>query len=252
MTHNGYVSPDEIAADVHGAVGDPKGDRFSEGFMLSQIQQALTELAYNTYFDERTAIIPINGCQTLDLPNGMFCIDKIFTFNGNECGGTNQNVVWWAKDWTLEGKVGFKEQQGENPANPIIEDQTFATTMGRVLYYNTLHGKLMLSTACLAFDNIFLKYRGLGVDFGSSPCIPHYLRQAVKDWVTIQCLTHKQWDAKDATVTMALREANASYYGNGGNRPGTKLEAKRRVMALDIKAQNDISKYLSELSLNIF
>lgn len=253
MTHTGYVSADEIMADVYGLVGDPGGDRFSDGFMLSQIQQALTELAYDTYFDERTAIIPINRCTTLDLPVGMFNIDKVFVFNGNECSNSNTRVVWWAKGWVRKGAGrGYKEQQGQNHDDPIMEDVMFSPDVGTLLYWNTLNGKLMLSDACAGFDNVFLKYRGLGCDFKSAPCIPHYLREAVKNMTAIAALKHR-FAEDPSRWGVVLETVKRDHFGNGSfSNPGTWVQAKRRVVATDSKARDDISKYLSQLSLNIF
>lgn len=249
MTFTGFVSANEIMADVYGAVGDPKGARFSDGFMISQIQQALAEMGMTTLFEERLWTHEIDGHTELDLPSGVVNIDKLFVFFGNECTASSSQPVWWMKDWFRTGAAQFKEQKGADNNNFIMEDVMYNTTAGQVLGYNTLNGKLMLTNACLAYEKVMMKYRGLGCDFGSAPAIPHVLRQAVKDWVILECLKHKQWDAVDARVTQAMREAKESYYGNGSiTRPGSWLAARRVVMSMDIKAQNDLSKYLSGLS----
>jgi hypothetical protein len=80
-----YVSPNEIIADVSQIVVDEALHDFTYGYWLSQIEQGLSEIAFDSFFDKKhfTALIPSN--LKVPLPDDFYVAEQVFLFNGNEC-----------------------------------------------------------------------------------------------------------------------------------------------------------------------
>jgi|JI10StandDraft_1071094.scaffolds.fasta_scaffold328623_2 hypothetical protein len=243
----GYVSPNEILADVTSFIDDEQVKQLSEGFHLSSIQKAMSELAFDTLFDERVFTAPV-GNLIIPLPDGLFNIDRVYLYNGTECNKGTARKVWMARNFNRNGG-SFKEQQGRNGGDPFLEDTV--SNPGSILYYNTRAGFLMLSDACASGQSVMVEYRGMGVKIGDAPIVPHQFRRAVTDWVTweaLKVLKARGWPpAKDLMVDIK----RDLFGGNGPLEVGSWKQAKRRAQSIDIGARNDIRKYLSNLSLKI-
>lgn len=246
---SGYVSPDEIMADVTSFIDDEGMKQLSEGFHLSSIQKALSELAFDTYFDQRLFTAPVPDCLKVDLPDGLFNIEHVYLYNGSDCNVAGRRKVWYARNYTRFGGGTFKEQQGLNGGDPFMEDTTARS--GEIPYYNAKGGVLMLSGACKGYENVLVEYRGMGCPIGETPFIPHMFRRAVTDWVTweaLKVLKARGWAPAQSLLVDVKRDL---FGGNGPLEVGSWMEAKRRARAIDIGARNDIAKYLSNLSLKI-
>ena len=244
---NGYVSPDEIFSEVTMMIGDEPAKELSYGFYMGSMQKALSELAFDTYFDQRAWSTPITDL-TLEMPNGLWNIEQVFVFNGDDCSASNMANVYQARGFTRYAKGTFKEQRGIM-RDPLMESTTYHA--GSLLFYNTLSPYIMLSDACAGYQNLMLRYRGMGCVIGEAPIIPAYLRQAVTDYCVFTAL--KVLKARGIAVAAGLLQdvKRDLYAGNGPMDPGSWLAAKRRVQTVDIKAKNDYAKYMSHLSLNL-
>lgn len=244
---NGYVSPDEIFSEVTMMIGDEPAKELSYGFHLGSMQKALSELAFDTYFDQRVWSTPITDL-TLTMPDGLWNIEQVFVYNGDDCSATNLANVYEARGFTRYAKATFKEQRGIMH-DPLMESTT--RHAGSLLFYGTLNPYIMLSDACGGYGNLLLKYRGMGCVIGEAPIIPAYLRQAVTDYCVFTAL--KVLKARGIAVAAdLLRDVKRDLHaGNGGMDPGSWLQAKRRVQAVNIKGKNDYQKYMSHLSLNL-
>lgn len=243
----GYVSPDEILADVTSFIDDEAMKQLSEGFHLSSIQKALSELAFDTLFDERMFSAPV-GDLVVQLPDGLFNIEHVYLYNGPDCNTSNRKKVWHARNFIRNGGT-FKEQQGMNGGDPFMEDTT--SKSGNIPYYSTRGGYLMLSDACAGSESVLVVYRGMGCPIGSTPFIPHQFRRAVTDWVTweaVKVLKARGWPRG----ADALRDIKLDLFGgNGPSEVGSWKQAKRRARSIDIGTRNDMAKYLSNLGLKI-
>lgn len=243
----GYISPNEIISDVIAICDDMEFKAFEYAFYLSQVQQALSELAYDTLFDQRTWTGAIPPSLVLDLPDGLFNLEQVYVFSGTDCSIGNLSNVYWARHFFRHGGATVKEQRGVQ-TDPFLENTTVYA--GGILYFNISGGKLYLSDACAGFQNVLVQYRGMGCKLGDAPMIPHYLREAVKNFVAKAILTVRfardpgRWSA-------VLDNVKRDHFGNGGLDAGTWKQAQRRVQSIDIKARNDIARYLSNLSLKI-
>lgn len=246
-TNSGYISPDEIIAEATELVMDTAMRRFSYGNYLSQVQRALAELAFDTYFDDRAAEFEIPDTLVIDVNSiGMVSLERIFVFNG-ECTPDNIQPVWYARGFTRFRGAGFKQQKGTGNGNPIMDD--VYSHGASTLYYSIIDGQIMLSDACSAYAKVMLRYRGMGCKLGDKPIVPNELREAVTNYVAIKQVT-KLLSEDPSRWSTVLANLKRDQYGNGGLDVGAWQQAKRRVQAVDIKEKEDVSNYLSVLSLN--
>ena len=245
-TDSGYIAPEEIIADVIQMVDDADFKKFSFGGYMSEVQQALAELALDTLFDDRVWSGPVPKSLVVDVQAiGLVNLERMFLFNGEECRAENQVTVWHAKGFTRYKAQGFKEQKGEGNNDPIMDDVMWSP--GGLPYYNIVDGNIMLSDACANYQNIMLRYRGLGCPLGSAPVVPNEFRQAVKNYVAMAQLTKlfardpQRWGA-------VLNNIKRDHFGGRGAMDvGTWQQAKRRVRTLDMKEMQDHMKYMSHM-----
>lgn len=244
----GFVSPQEIMADVTMMIGDLEFHEYSEGSYMSAIQQALSELAFSTLFDEREAVIRRESL-IVPLPEGLINIEAVFMFNGNECSASNGYKVWPAVNYFRHGGGTFRQQKGHNPGEHIMEDE-FVGAPGRVLFYGTRSGKMHLSDACAQFENILIKYHGMGCAIGDQPIIPHQVRQGIKDWVASRLMQPLVLQGKRNRAD--LEYIDRSLHGGRGNFDvGSWKQAKRHMQDIDTDMRDALKIYLSNLSLKI-
>lgn len=247
-TFSGFVSPDEIIADVTTMVDDEGFKEFSEGSYMSEMQQALSELAFDTMFDERVDTIPVPGSLIAKAPDGMISLEAVYLFNGNKCDASGGQKVWHAVNYYRHGNAMFKDQRGQN--NDIILDNVFTGASGRVYFYGRRNDELHLSDSCGGWENLLVKYRGMGCKIGDQPIVPHELRQAVKNRMAMTFMRTLVTRGKRNRADLA--ELKVEHYGgNGPMHVGTWQEAKRRMNKVDIGTRNDVSQYLHNLSLKI-
>lgn len=245
----GSVSPDEIISDVSMMVDDEPMKAFSYGFYLSQVQQALSELAFDTLFDERTIVTPMPANGILPMPPGIVNLDGIYLFNGNNCGASGVQKVWYSVRYFRYGGAMFKDQRGVNGNDPIMEDTI--TGQGNLYFYGQRHSEYHFSDACSGFENLLIKYRGMGCNIGDQPIIPHELRQAVKNYVAMAVL-QVRFAQEPLRWREVYNEIKRSHHGGNGNFDvGTWRQAQRRMQDEDFGSNNDMKKYLSNLSLKI-
>ncbi len=243
-TSSGYISPDEIIADATSLVDDEGFKKFSYGSYLSEVQQALGELAFDTHFDDKVWYSTIPPDLQVQLPEGVVSIERMFVYNG-ECSPTSIVPLRKAVGFTRMKGATFKEQMGIGNTDAIMDD-VYSYPHG-VPYYNTIGGVIMLSDACVAFSNIMVRYKGLGCNLGDAPVIPYELRQAVKLYVANAQLT-KLFAREPARWGAVLQNVKRDLHvGNGPLDPGAWVRAKRRVQAIDKKEARDIALYLTRL-----
>src|SRR5690606_9164975 len=129
---------------------------FSYGDHLSQIQQALTELACDTLYDERTyeGEVPRNG--VAELPGGLINLEKAFLFNGNKCEAGLAQPMWWARNYSVYGGNRFKESDPRRD-DPIMEKAIRKSTEGDLFYFNIVGRALYFGPACLRYEKFLLR-----------------------------------------------------------------------------------------------
>ena len=212
--HN-MISPEEILSDVLKLANDESMKDNSKGYYLSLIQQALQELAFDTFFDIRNESFPVPKKLRLDMPKGAFNIREIYLFNGTECNINNSQIVYWKRNYITKGNGFVARDKGLNNNDPFYNNRTLGISGGdpslrrvntnssitQAYYFNVQAGEIMFSSNCRNFENVFIVYNGTGCDIGEVPFIPQLFREAIKSWVLDPVYT----------VKMAMSEGGANF-----------------------------------------
>lgn len=249
MTQSGYVSAEEIIADVTSIIDDQHMRELSKGFHLSQIQQALAELAFDTYFDDKVWTTPVTDNLIIDAPKGLVSIDGMFVFPGTECEAGAAQKVHYASGYVRYGNSVFRNDRPSQMNDPIYGPLVLPSTAVSILYYGLLDGAIFLSDACSAFGTLMIKGRGMGCEFGSAPVIPNELREAVKNKAAMAALTVLL--ARDPNRwNLVLMNIKRDHFGGQGTFDvGTWKQAARRVQNMGNDQITAVNNYLTTLGV---
>ena len=264
FSRQSFVTVNEILADVLKIVKDSSYKFNSRGFYISQVQQALEELSFDTYFDERSEAFDVPEDLRLDLPKGAFNIRDMFLFNGTTCDiKTSQNVYrkrdfynsisgngFVARDNFHNTNDPFYKKRFRGVSNRPAADTNGVNTTGinDLFYFNIQQGVIMLSESCRKFGKILISFNGMGADIGDMPVIPNMLRQAVKDYVSESALDAKIAEAEgnDFNKWSAIQ----AKISNRKDRPfdGSWAKAEYRISSLNTKQRRDMKEYLARMN----
>lgn len=264
-----YITIDEILSDVLKSVNDSSFKKNSRGWYMSQAQQAIEELSFDTYFQIENSSFDIPENLRLEMPKGSFNIREMYLFNGDECNIGTSAVVYHKKNF-INGKSGngyvardsynnnrdpFHTQRGHRSDRTLggrnERSDRFSSGSGlrsEVHYFSVQNGLIMLSSSCSKFEKVMIVYNSVGTEIGEAPIIPTLLRQAVKDYITVKALESiMAMDDEKFNKWNALYSIHKSNYGDG-DMNGSWAQAKRRVKRLNTKQRNDIKEYMSKLN----
>jgi hypothetical protein len=251
--HN-FVSVDEILSDVLKLVNDSSFKLNSKGWYTSQIQQALEELSFDTFFDERNESFDIPDNLRLDMPRGAFNLRQGYLFNGDNCViensvpiyskrnfiNSNSGNGYVANDKFYNGNDRFHMNRGQAPRDKKDPSNLY--------FFGMQNGVIMLSESCRSFQKIMLVYNGVMTDIGEVPIVPQFFRQAVKDWVSVKALEMK---LNDVVATNEYSHWNNLYnrYENSLNKPydGSWAKAEHRSKQMNAKERQDIKMYFQRM-----
>lgn len=268
LSPSNFVSMGDILADVLKVVRDSDFKTNSRGWYVSQTQQALEELSFDTYFDEQTAILDVPENLRIDMPKGAFNLKEVYLFNGDKCTIQGRVNVYFKRDfinscsgngyvardnWRNETDPFHIQRGGLNFSNANTYGRGSSSSTGdarseRLYYMGIQNGMIMLSENSRSFQKLYLVYSGIMTDIGEAPVVPQFFRQAVKEWVLIRALQEKM------TETIATKEyahwanLHARYEANL-NHPydGSWVKAERRAKKLNSKERTDIKEYLTRM-----
>lgn len=248
--HN-YVTTNEILADVLKIVGDESFKFNSKGFYTSQIQQAINELAFETYFDERSESFDLPSNMRLQMPKGAFNIKNIYLFHGDECDITKSVNVYYKKDFvnSKSGATYVSKNKGDNGDDPFYVDNLRTEMPSNVFFYSVQNGEIMFSSNCAQYPKVFIQYSGVGTDIGDVPYVPLFLRQAVKDWVAVKGLEVKiaMVDQAEFNRWMTVLNVQKNNLGEESQFRGSWYTAQVRVRKMDMKARRDYKLYMQKM-----
>ena len=254
-----FVTPDEILADALKLVNDSGFKINSKGYYISQIQQALEELSFDTFFLEENSSVDIPENLRIELPRNAFNLKQLYLFNGDECVIKNSTVVYNKKNFiNSESGDGFvARDKYKNTDDPFHTQRSmntsdrlrdrFSGTKTNLKYYGIQNGTIMLSSSCKGFDKLMMVYNSTGCVIGDSPVVPAYLRQAVKDYVVVKGL-----ESRMASDDEKFNKWSTLYniHSTNLNKPytGSWDKAENRVKSLDMKERQDMKEYFSRLN----
>jgi len=257
------ISPGEILSDVLKQIDDESFKDSSKGYYMSLIQQALSELAFDTFFDERTETFPVPENLNLEMPKGSFNIRQLYLYSGTECNIENSQNVYWKRNYYTKGNGFLARDKGYNNNNdPFYDSRTFGryenpylrrvnngkSSISEAFYYNVQGGVIMLSASCKRFENIAIVFNGTGADIGDVPFIPQLFREAIKMWVLDSALKVKMAMAVGADFNKW--QTLWSINNNLLRKPYTGIweEAQVRAKSIDSKQREDLKEYLGRLN----
>ncbi len=251
MNSADFVSMNQILSDVLMMTDDEnlrKG--ITKGYYVSQMQQAIEELAFDTFFDEVTDDIKFDSefstRLNLEMPNNVFNIREMYLFNGACCTPESSVIVHWKRQFNnSQGGTAFTAKRvtgNRSQRDPIYPtDNTNPEFPSSNLYYaNVQNGLIMFSSNCQGFTHLRLVYNGTGGAIGDEPIIPRFLRQAVIDFTVEKA--YSVLKAKDSRKYRILWGDVAAKLNDPRN--GTWVNAERRIKSLDTWARDEMKEWL--------
>lgn len=254
-----FVTTNEILADVLMSVDDESFSAMSPGFYRSQVQQALEELSFDTFFDEQRESFPFpHKTLSLEMPKGAFNLREIYVFNGNECIVARSQKLWWKRNYFTKGHGYFANNKGSQNHDPFIDStspmrhiagnvvaRNGGTSMQNTFFFNVQNGLIMFSPRCSSFSKVHIVYNGTGCDVGDIPVIPQFLRQAVKDYVCEVALRIRMAKDPSGKWGMLWKIYDKSLNRDGSYGPeGSWSRAEYRVKTLSRAKREDLKEYL--------
>ena len=247
------VSANVIMADVLVSLNDEDQKFFNPGFYISQIQQALKELSFDTYFLNLHKDFDFpSETLSLEMPKGSFNLKQVYVFNGDNCNIESSKLVWIKDGYITSGKdKGYTARNKEGNTDPFINNYRSSIVSNYlpvsdtdVLFCSIQNGRIMFSSSCSSYSKVRLEYLGTMCDIGEVPFIPTHFREAVKLWVEEKCLRY-------------LKARNPRFYrplwvdvNSLLNQPfvGAWDIAKQRVSNMDSKEADDLKEYFTKMN----
>jgi hypothetical protein len=245
MNSNDFVSINDIIRDVTVSVDDQGLDKgLTRGYYVRQIQQAIEELAFDTYFQVLTKDLDYPSNNVLEMPSNCFNIREMYLYNGT-CGEpVDSRWVYYKRNYNNnKGGDNYTAKRKEDTA-----DDPFLNMGGETnLYYaNIENGVIMFSSNCDAYSFVRLVYNGMGGDVSEVPLIPRVFRQAVMDFARVKVLNY--FTMKNPQLRFMLNMAQGDLHGNGYNRPGSWKMAQRRIKGMNAWERENYKEYFSRMN----
>jgi len=252
MDSNDFVSINSVLSDVLMLVDDEhlrKG--MSKGYYISGIEQAIQEIALDTYFMVITKDLTMDKVKfQVPMPKNAFNIREMYLWNGSCCSPSSTVIVHWKRLYNNHnGGAGYtaKRMDDRSPnKDPFYHPFYFdkALVDGANLYYaNVQNGIIMFSSNCSGFDNVRLVYNGMGVDdIGDEPIIPRMLRQFVIDYSVERA--YRTLMAKDSRTYGGLWKVAENKLND--LRTGSLYIARKRVSSMNTWSRDSANEYYSK------
>lgn len=254
MTQNDFVSVDHLLSTIVHKVGDEGYKRgVQKGRYISWIQDAIQELAMDTFFFKIVKDYPMpQNCQ-LELPSDMFNLREIYVFKGELCSvKTSQNVYWKRQFNNMSDGEGYTakiKDDGSNSGDLFVPNHdryrmyNFPSYSKYRYYYNVYNGILMLSKDCLGYDNVRIIANTFGGEIGDLPVIPRFFERAVEDFVKVQF--YEAMKSRDPrTYRILWQDAK-----NDLEDPvtGSWNKARKRVKSMNTAEKESVEEYISSM-----
>lgn len=248
FTRQNMISVDNILSDVLMYFEDSDYFLFTKGWYISQIQQALQEISIDTLFQTQTTDISIQNRLIIPIPEGAYNLRELYIFNETDCKIQDLKNVYWKRRYQTNGdEKGYTaENSSQNTTDPFFSNYSYFPHAGEddIYFFNTINGDIHLSQSCSDYDKLRVVFNGLITALGETPTIPVIFREAVKQWVIVNCLKvlrvrdRKQWGAIYQEEYQTLL---TPYDGSWD-------KAKYRAQCLGTKKLRDFKEYLSSIN----
>lgn len=241
----GHIRASDVVTDITQATGDEGCRVLARHFYLSQIQQAVTELGFDSGFDIRSWEENIPSTLKLKLPDNIVNPINIYLFNGDSCDIGASARLHVKYNFKHKGGDGFLANQRGIPnsiGDPLIQPTLDPALNGEGLFYgNIQNGMLMFSSNCGAWQKVHVEYMGQGFDaFGDEVSIPAFARQAITDYVI-----HKTARARMRENPAYWRAVMADHQAQLSQVGGSWQTARKRAAMMSKWERADMNAYNS-------
>lgn len=272
MQANDFVSINHLLAEATANVNDRNFRQgFSKGWYVSRIQDALQELAFDTFYQKLTRdyTFPTDKL-AMEMPKNAFNIREIYLFNcGCEedsttgstseacdsncecCKPTTSVIVHWKRLYNNRGMGGFYtakvREDGNSRIDPFFDynsPESFITSRGTNYYANIVNGLIMFSPDSRSFNKVRLVYNGMGGEIGDEPIVPRFFERAVIDYVE-----ERFYNAKKAEDPRRYRTLWSDAYQRINDlRIGSWRKAQMRISSMNTFEKESLEEYISEIT----
>ncbi len=251
MQINDFVSVDEILADVLLEVNDEDlRSGFKKGWYISKIQQAIEELAFDSFYQVITRDIDFDKKKlSFEMPKNAFNLREMYLFNGDCCGPNSSVLVHWKRLFNnrgdgIEHTAKIKES-GQSGFDPFFGNRFHGnrTSHTNAHYFNVYNGLVMLSANAAGFAKVRIVFNGIGGQIGDEPVIPRFFRQAVIDFVVEAFWRFMKSREKSARLLWMDVERKLN-----DPRTGTWRTAKMRITSMDNLKKQSLQEYLGHMN----
>lgn len=258
MEANSFVSLNHILAEVTVTVNDENFRKgLSKGWYVSRIQDALQELAFDTFFQKITIDLELpKETLQLEMPNNIFNIREMYVFNGDGCCMPNSSqIVHWKREFNNKNGKGnaytarVKDRGFGNGDDPFVPSNNWGywdSMIGitRNMYYaNVSEGKIMFSSACRGFNNVRIVANGMGADIGEILIIPRFFERAINDFVEERF--YNTMKGREPRLYTGLWQM--AYNKLNDPRIGSWKKATMRISSMQTWEKQDLEEYISSM-----
>jgi hypothetical protein len=237
------LTPDQIKADVLRLVDDEEERELNPGFYTSQIQQALDELGYDTFFYEVYKDLDVPDNLSIKMPSGCFNIRNVYLFSGDCCEVEDMQNVYWKKNYKTRGSgKSYTANNKSGNYDHFIDSPSSETDL---YYFNVNNGYIELSSNCTSYDTIRIQFNGLNTAIGEVPLVPREFRATVISWVAERVFAVLKGRDPKKYRQLWLDEYNRLY---SNPYDGLWAKAIQRSKRLDTKYMNDMKEYMSKMN----
>jgi len=246
------ISINLLLADILVFVGDEstRNYGFNRGYYVSGIQQAVEELAYDTFFDIQTVDIPLHKENkdnlAVEMPPNCFNVREMYLFDDECCGPSSSVIVHWKRLYNNRGKGAGHTAKRIETGRRQLRDAIFGTdgdvnttSLTSLHYANIQNGLIMLSSNATGFSHLRIVFNGTAGAIGDEPIIPRFLRQAIVDFVTER--TFRALMGKEPRKFSALWANHQARLTDPRN--GSWIKAERRIKALSTWKRDGIREW---------
>lgn len=246
-----FITINDILFNVLQTVDDVEfREGLSEGWYTQQVRDGLDELAYDTFFDQRTVDLDFpTKTFALDMPKNAFNLREIYLFT-NECCRPETSVrVNWKRLFNNKGKgpdyTAKRVEAGRSASPDPFFPNSFAgvrfdTFFDGNHFANVQNGQIMFSSQSSGFTKVRLVFNGLGEDVDDLPVVPRFFKQAITYWVVERFFEVKKTREprrfsvlhRDAFTKMTLHME----------------KAERRIKSLNKWQRDDMNEYLGRIN----
>lgn len=254
MTTADFLTIEEVVMDAAFRVSDSEfKSGIPIGYYKSTVQQAMEELAIDSFFNKITLDLPFERTKLeMPFPEKFFNIAEIYLFNGGCCTPENSVWVWYKRLYNNKGGGSNYTSKRKESMNSDAFLKPYNSSDSLNSYQNvywanqTSNGTIGFSPNSSSFEYVRFVGRGFNVVVGEVPIVPRTFRAAVVDYTRVRVLEIiKQ---RDKTRRLDYLDAQNDLNGVRLNRKGSWEKAINLVKCMPTWERESYNEYFSRMN----